>query len=106
MKLYHRTTRENADLILREGFRNDEERYTSDFNDEGVWFSDQPEEGGECAFEEAVIAMDLALPAKSLSSFEWVEVDETAYREWLIPAELVNSQMTKVQVGGKSREVA
>jgi hypothetical protein len=102
MRLYHRTTMANADLILREGFRDEEERHTSDFGDEGVWFSDQPEEAGECDFEEAVVAVDLDLPAKSLSSFEWAEVDETVYKEWLIPAALVNSRMTKARVCGKS----
>jgi hypothetical protein len=98
MKLYHRTTRANADLILREGFRNEKERYTSDFSDEGVWFSDVPKGACECDHpDEAVISVDRDFPAKALSPFEWSE-DETAYREWLIPASLVNSKMTRTRV--------
>jgi hypothetical protein len=97
MKLYHRTTRANADLILREGFRNEEERYTSDFSDEGVWFSDVPRDAVECDPDEVVVAIDVGFSARSLSTFECSE-DETAYREWLIPAALVNSKMTRTRV--------
>jgi hypothetical protein len=97
MKLYHRTTRANADLILREGFRNEKERYTSDFGDGGVWFSDVPKEACECDPDEAVVSVDLDFSSKYLSTFEWGD-DETAYREWLIPAALVNSKVTRTRV--------
>jgi hypothetical protein len=97
MKLYHRTTRENADLILREGFQDEKERYTSDFDDEGVWFSDVPKDAIECDSDEVVVAIDVGFSARSLSTFECTEV-ETAYREWLIPAALVNSKMTRTRV--------
>ena len=97
MKLYHRTTRENADLILREGFRNERERYTSDFGEEGVWFSDVPKEAGECDPDEAVVSVDLDFPAKSISTFEWIE-DERSYKEWLIPTALVNSKLKRTRV--------
>jgi hypothetical protein len=97
MKLYHRTTRANADLILREGFRNEKERYTSDFGDEGVWFSDVPKDASEGDPDEVVVAIDVGFSARSLSTFEWGE-DETAYREWLIPVALVNSKMTRTRV--------
>jgi hypothetical protein len=95
VKLYHRTTRANADLILREGFRNEEERYTSDFYDGGVWFSDVPRDACDSDPDEAVVSVDF--PAKSISTFEWSD-DETAYREWLIPAGLVNSKMKRARV--------
>jgi hypothetical protein len=97
MKLYHRTTRANADLILREGFRNERERYTSDFGEDGVWFSDVPRDASECDPDEVVVAMDIGFSARSLSAFEWSE-DETEYSEWLIPAALVNSKMTGTHV--------
>jgi hypothetical protein len=97
MRLYHRTTQTNANLILREGFRNRKERYTSDFSVEGVWFSDCPKEATECDGDEAVVSVDFAFPASSISAFEWVE-DETSYKEWLIPLTFVNSNMTKARI--------
>jgi hypothetical protein len=97
MRLYHRTTIANAELILRDGFVDRRDRYTSDFGDQGVWFSDQPKVADECDSEEAVVSIDFGLRAKALSPFEWTE-DETAYKEWLIPAELVNSKMTRTRI--------
>jgi hypothetical protein len=97
MKLYHRTTRANAELILRDGFRDVKKRYTADFGDRGVWFSDAAKDASECDPDEVVVAVDLGFSARSLSTFEWGE-DETAYREWLIPTALVNSKMTRTRV--------
>jgi hypothetical protein len=97
MRLYHRTTMANAELILRDGFVDRLDRYTSDFDVQGVWFSDQPKVMDECDSEEAVVSIDLDFRTKSLSSFEWTE-DETSYKEWLIPAELVNSKMTRKRI--------
>ena len=97
MRLYHRTTMTNAELILRDGFVDRRDRYTSDFGDQGVWFSDLPKVADECDADEAVVSIDLDFRAKSLSSFEWTE-DETAYKEWLIPADVVNSKMTRKRI--------
>jgi hypothetical protein len=97
MKLYHRTTQTNANLILREGFRNRRERYTADFGDQGVWFSDWPKDAGECDGDEAVVSIDFDFSANSLSAFEWSE-EETSYKEWLIPVTFVNSNMTKARI--------
>ncbi len=93
MRLYHRTTRANADIILRQGFLDHVDRHTSDFGIEGVWFSDQPEN----AADDAVVSIDFALSAKELSAFEWME-GERSYREWLIPTKVVNAKRRKMQI--------
>jgi hypothetical protein len=98
MTLYHRTTLINADLILRDGFRDEQGRYTSDFGAEGVWFSDVPKDAGECDADEVVVEMDVGLSVRSLAAFERSEDEATGYREWLIPAALVNSKMKRTRI--------
>ncbi|MDQ3025830.1 MAG: hypothetical protein M3R58_04930 [Pseudomonadota bacterium] len=95
MKLYHRTTRKIAALILRGGFLNLANRFSSDFGLDGVWFSNRPpnDVDREC---DCVMSVDLNLSAKALSAFEWK--DTTAYREWLIPTEVVSEVITAVKI--------
>ena len=97
MRLYHRTTSAHADLILRDGFLDCEDRYTSDFCIQGVWFSDQPQKAGELEWGDAVISIDFDLSPKSLSAFEWIE-GETTYREWLIPIKVVNARIKRMEI--------
>jgi hypothetical protein len=98
MRLYHRTTMVNAALILREGFVDRSDRYTSDFGVQGVWFSDQPKVPDECDAGEAVVLVDFDARTRFLSSFEWTEDETDDYKEWLIPAELVNARMTRKRI--------
>jgi hypothetical protein len=97
MRLYHRTTRANALLILRDGFVDRRDRYTSDFGSQGVWFSDLPKDADEDDSDDAVMSVDFGFAAKALAVFEWIE-DKTTYREWLIPTALVNSSMTRTRI--------
>lgn len=90
VRLYHRTAKANAVLILRDGFLDREERYTSDFDTRGVWFSDQTRQEMDLGSGGSVMSIDLAMAQQDLAAFEWTE-DETPYREWLIPARLVNA---------------
>jgi hypothetical protein len=83
VRLYHRTTPANAVLILRDGFLDRDDRYTSDFDDRGVWFSDQARQDMDLGSGGSVMSIDLALSRRDLAAFEWTE-DETSYREWLI----------------------
>lgn len=92
VRLYHRTSRANAALILRDGFLDREDRYTSDFDHRGVWFSDQGWQKMDLGGGDSVISIDLALSQQDLAAFEWAE-DETPYVEWVIPALLVNATM-------------
>lgn len=95
MKLYHRTTRKIAALILRGGFVNLATCFSSDFGRDGVWFSNRPpnDVDREC---DCVMSVDLNLSAKALFAFE--RTDATAYREWLIPTQVVRELMTAVKI--------
>ena len=54
----------------------------------GVWVSDRPLDFGQGAKGEFLLCLDL--PDDVLEPFEWVEEGKT-YREFLVPAEIVNS---------------
>lgn len=96
MTLYHRTTRSIARLILRSGFVNRANRFSSDFGPEGVWFSDQPPNDIDRESDDAVISVALKLSAKALSAFE--RPTKAGYREWLIPTKVVSESVTAVEI--------
>ena len=89
MIFYHRTTAEAADLILRVGFRDTRGSYMTDREFEGVWMSDRPLDSNEGACGNVLIRIDLDLAPDDLADYEWVE-DGKPYREWLVPADLLN----------------
>jgi hypothetical protein len=87
MKLYHRTNAANAEAILRDGFRDSVGTYLTDQEWTGVWVSDRPfDEGAE---ESTLLQIELALPEDAIADYEWIE-DGKGYREWLVPARLLN----------------
>ena len=85
MFLYHRTFA--AKRILAEGFRDKTGTYMTDQEFTGVWFSDTPLSVNEGAAGDVVLAIEV--PDELVAEYEWIE-DGKPYREWLIPAELVN----------------
>jgi hypothetical protein len=86
--LYHNTTRENAESILREGFRDHTDEYMTTQLHTGVWLSDTPLDENEGPCSEALLV--LQLDEVTVAHFEWIE-DGKGYREFLVPAAIVNS---------------
>ena len=95
MKLYHRTTAQNATAIVANGFRDRTGHYLTDKKWSGVWLSDRPLDCNEGLSLEAgvLLEVDVGLPENELTDYEWIEADKT-YREWLIPAAVLNANMT------------
>jgi hypothetical protein len=85
MVLYHVTDPEAAGLIERDGFRDGEGSYLTQEPWEGVWLSDRPRVSQ--VKEPAVFVLDV--PDGLVGEYEWVE-EGSGYREFLIPAEVVN----------------
>jgi hypothetical protein len=54
----------------------------------GVWLSDVSDEqqGG------VLLEVNIDLTEEQLAQYEWVEEEKNFYREWLIPAAVVNSK--------------
>lgn len=87
--LFHRTTAEKARRILVEGFRDGRGTFMTDREFEGVWLSDRPIDAASMA--DALLRVTLSCPMHELEQFEWRdESGLMSYREWLIPASLVN----------------
>jgi hypothetical protein len=85
MIVYHVT--HEADGILTDGFRDGEGTYMTANVHRGVWVSDVPLDVNEGAVGDRLLAIDV--PETVIADFEWVE-DDKAYREWLVPAEVLN----------------
>lgn len=87
--LYHRTTAENARLILSEGFQDSTEFFQNTPTWKGVWFSAEPRKEPD----EVVVKVELDLDEQELAQWEW-SGEGRDYREWLIPAHIVNQRST------------
>jgi hypothetical protein len=90
MICYHVT--DAADAILREGFRDETGSYMfANLILTGVWIADQPLNCNEGAKGDQVLQVAFA-DDFSLESYEIVEEEPmNAYREWCVPAALINT---------------
>lgn len=88
MRMFHVTTLERAKAILRKGFLNNRESYLTRNTYSGVWLSDKPLSVNEGTKGSTVLAVDFAVRPR-LEQYEWIE-EGKSYREWLVPAALVN----------------
>lgn len=85
MILYHRTPA--AKDIMEKGFKDSESNYLTNRKWSGVWLSDRPLDSNEGAKGNQVLTVEI--PDEVISEYEWVNEGFT-YREFLVPAELVN----------------
>lgn len=87
MKCYHRTTVENAECILKDGFKDSIGNFLTLNKHEGVWFADSPLDSNEDADGEIVFELDI--PEEVFAAREWIE-EGKPYREALLPDKVVN----------------
>lgn len=102
MLCYHRTAA--ADAILRDGFRDAEGFYMMALDEplRGVFISDEPLDVNEGAKGDELL--EVGVPDDlDLSQFELVE-DGKGYREWCVPAELLNSRSTVRRVSEEEED--
>jgi len=83
MRLFHR--RPAAVEILRDGFRDGCGSHLTEGQHRGVWLSSVPLDANEGAKGDDLL--ELHLPEDIVADYEWIE---PAYREFLVPAEIVN----------------
>lgn len=90
---FHRTNQ--GSVILRQGFRDASGTYgmASTFLT-GVWISNQPLDVNEGATGEQLLAIELNF---DISCYEVVG-DKSTYREWCVPADLLNGAGVNVQL--------
>jgi hypothetical protein len=94
--LYHRTSRERAEQIIKDGFRDGIGYYLTAELHKGVWFSDRPLDSNEGADGDALLVIDVEMTDDELWDFEWIE-EGKPYREWLIPAEVINPRIRSLE---------
>ena len=86
MRLYHRTPA--AEAILEGGFRDITGFYLTSQLWTGVWLSNRPLDANEDAKGEGLLTLNI--PESVIAEYEWVG-EGKPYREFLVPAEIVNS---------------
>ena len=88
MTFYHRT--DAAEVILRDGFRDAEGSYMlTGVTLRGVFVSDKPLDSNEGAKGRQLLEVTLPEDCCDFSYHELVE-DDKPYREWCLPAKLIN----------------
>jgi hypothetical protein len=97
MILYHRTTRQNAESIAKDGFRDATGTYFTNQAFSGVWVSSVPLDANEGACGDVLFEITLGLPETEIADYEWVE-EGKPYREWLMPAAMINTRATLKRV--------
>jgi len=100
--LFHVTTSEVATLILRDGFRDGHACYMTATEHQGVWLSDHVLDANEGMWGDTVLAVKFAIPLAALADYEWIE-EGKGYREWLVPARLVQEHATVSMAEGDDR---
>jgi hypothetical protein len=98
MRIFHSTAKANVAVIVREGFKDDDEKYLSDFAWRGVWVSDRPVPP-DSAPGDALLTLEI--PTELFEEYEWVQED-AAYRGSLIPATILNRYGPPQLVGDPS----
>jgi len=87
--LYHRTNKDDARQIIANGFRDGKGYYGTESLHRGVWLSDRALDANEGAVGTTVLRVELTKDEPEIDDFEWKD-DGNTYREWLIPASLIN----------------
>ena len=89
-RFYHRTTGARAATILADGFRDATGEYLTQQEHTGVWLSDVPLDANEGTSGDALL--EVAIDGTEIAQYEWVQEPSFGYREWLVPAALLNSR--------------
>src|SRR5262249_10249081 len=92
-KLYHRTNRVAARRIMRHGFKDSTNYYMRHPMHTGAWLSSVPLDFQQGASGDVLLLVDTDLTENELARYEWVTEKEKGYREWQLPAALINPRM-------------
>ena len=95
---YHRTSSANAEAILKSGFKDHTGTYLTNQEFTGVWFSNKPLDINEGIEGDTVLRISLRAPEKAIADYERIADDGKNYREWLIPAEIINANLAGIRV--------
>ena len=86
---YHRTNTDNARAIVDSGFKNSSGYFMNNRIWTGVWLSSIPVESEPGSADDALLLVKLDIDGRELSRWEW-SAEGGSYREWLLPANIIN----------------
>lgn len=99
---YHRTDADSARAIIDSGFKNSSGYFMSNRIWTGVWLSSI---SVDSAAGDAVLKVKLEIDERELPRWEWA-AEGQSYREWLLPAPIVNRCATVEMVNQLDLSVA
>lgn len=93
MKLFHRTTEQAAGAILTHGFRDAAGTYFTGGRlwTTGVWLSNVPLDCNQGCKGPVLLHVDLEMSDEELFAYEWVADCDQGYREFQVPAAVLNA---------------
>jgi hypothetical protein len=86
---YHRTNAHNAHAIIESGVRNSTGHFLNNRTWTGAWLSSIPIYSEHGAEGDALLMVKLEIDDQELARWEWA-AEGRSYREWLIPANIIN----------------
>lgn len=92
MILYHRAPKDAVNAILEHGFKDGSGHYLTTHTYSGVWLSNVPLDENEGACGDCLLEVLVELSDGEIAKYEWIE-DGKPYREFLVPASVVNPVM-------------
>ena len=90
MILYRRVDRAEAEAIFERGFEDRAGEYMTGTIHRGVFVSDVPLDCNEGAWGDVLVEIAVDMPESALGEWEWEE-EGKPYREWQIPAKILNA---------------
>lgn len=93
LSFYHRTSAENARAIVESGFQNSIGYLFGNRAWTGVWLTSRPLDRKEGAETDTLLKVKVDVSERELGRWEWTG-ERRCFREWLIPAALINRRMS------------
>lgn len=79
---------------MRHGFKDSSNYYMQQHLQIGVWLSSVPPDFNKGASGQVLLQVQTDLRDNELAKYEWITKKQEGYREWLVPAAVVNPRMT------------
>jgi hypothetical protein len=106
LSLYHRTSADNARAILESGFQDSMGYFLENRAWRGVWLSVRPTRCSGLGESDTLLRVSLDFREEELARWEWTG-EKGCFRQWLIPAALINLRMTAEVVSeGEASQLA
>ncbi len=91
---------------MRHGFRDSTIYYMTQRIESGVWLCSLPPDSNQGASGDVLLQVDTDLGENELAQYEFITKKKMGYREWLVPAAVINPRMKVSVVAPKRSHIA